>query len=209
MADSAENCAQCGKPGAGFKHCSRCKQACYCGAACQKADWKRHKTTRAPPVTLHDVWENVQTACVARDWRGVLKWEGRMEELIAGKPDKGCSGILLTFSLAHRMGFRATGRKDHALSFVGLEEGLIPLHGKLQRFRDQGEAMCGLSNILRLLKRKSEAATWFQRARDVGATHGIVSIESTACTGLGKAMIEEGRHEEGVARNALVAAKLN
>ena len=58
---------------------------------------------------------------------------------------------------------------------------------------------------------KSEAATWYQRARDVGAAHGFFSLESTACIGLGKAANDAGRHEEGVdlLRNALVAAELN
>jgi len=87
----------------------------------------------------------------------------------------------------------------------------IPLLGKLQRFRDQGEAMCDLSIHLRVLERDSESATWYQRARDVGAAHGFFSLESRACEGLGRAAMVQGRREEGVAllRNALVAAELN
>ena len=109
------------------------------------------------------------------------------------------------------MGLEATVRDDHAHSYVGLEERRIPLLGKLQRFRYQGDAMCNLSNMLRLLERKSEAATWCQRARDVGAAHGFFSLESRACAGLGEAAVNEGRHEEGLAllRNGLVAAELN
>jgi len=211
MADSAESCAHCGKQGAGFKRCSVCKHACYCGVACQNANWKRHKKTCAPPVPLQDVAAKLNAAQAAGDWRGVLKWEGRMEELMAFRSDDACSGILAAFSNAHQMGFYATGSKDHARSFVGLEERWIPLLGTLQRFRDQGQAMCKLSNFLRVLKRDSEAATWFERARDVGAAHGFFSLESKACRGLGKAAMEEGRQEEGVAllRNALVAAGLN
>jgi hypothetical protein len=134
-----------------------------------------------------------------------------MEELIAGEPDFFCMGILLAFSNAHQMGLQATGSKNHARSRVGLEERRIPLLGKLQRFRDQGEAMCRVSNMLRFLARNSEAATWSQRARDVGAAHGFFLLESTACRELGMAAVEEGRDEEGVAllRNALVAAELN
>jgi tetratricopeptide (TPR) repeat protein len=138
-----------------------------------------------------------------------------MEELMALGTYEGCSDILSAFSNAHRMGYQATKdharSKDHAASYAGLVERAIPLLGKLQHFRDQGEAMCDLSNILRFLKRKSEAASWYQRARDVGAAHGLFSLESRACKGLGMAAMEEGRHEEGVAllRNALVAAELN
>ena len=211
MADSADSCAHCGKQGVGFKRCSVCKQDSYCGAECQKANWKRHKKKCAPPLPPQDVAAKINAGMTAEDWREVLKWEGRMEELMAHQSDDFCSGILKDFSLSHNKGFNATGSNDHARSFVTLEERRIPLIGKLQLFRDQGEAMCSLSNFLRLLNRESEAATWFQRARDVGAAHGFFSLESTACRGLGMLAMEEGRHEEGVAllRNALVAAELN
>ena len=212
MVASAESCAHCGKQGAGFKRCSRCKQACYCGVACQNADWKRHKKTCAPPVPLQDVAANIQAANEAQDWRGVLKWEGRMEELVAHLSDDDvCSAILSVFSLAHQMGFQATGSKNHARSVVGLDERRVALLGKLQRFRDQGEMMCNLASMLRSLGRKSEAATWYQRARHVGAAHGFFSVESLACIGLGTVEMDEGRHEEGLAllRNALVAAELS
>jgi len=134
-----------------------------------------------------------------------------MEELMAHQSDDVGSGILSAFSDAHQLGCQATGSKDRAVSCAGLVERRIPLLGKLQRFRDQGDAMCKLSSILRSLERKSEAATWYQRARDVGAAHGFFSLESRACEGFGEAAMEEGRHEEGVAllRNSLVAAELN
>ena len=211
MAASAEVCAHCNKQGAGFKRCSRCKQASYCGAACQNANWKRHKKTCAPPVPLQDVAAKLNTAHAAGDWRGVLQCEGRMEELVARQSDDVCSRTLRVFSRAHYTGCHATGNNDHARSYVGLEERRIPLLGKLQRFRYQGEAMCSLSDMLSLLERDSEAETWYQRARDVGAAHGFFSLESKACIGLGRAACNAGRDEEGVEllRNALVAADLN
>jgi len=202
-------CAQCSKQAAEFKRCTRCKQVSYCGVACQNADWKRHKKTCALPV--QDVAAKVDAANASGDWRGVLKWKGRMEELMAGRPDDVCSFTLAAFSHAHLMGWQETGSKDHARSYAGLVERRIPHLGKLQRFRDQGEAMCRVSDTLRFLDRNSEAVTWSQRARDVGAAHGFFSLESKACDGLGMAAMEEGRHEEGLAllRNALVAAELN
>ena len=187
MAASAECCAHCGKQGAGFKRCSVCKQACYCGVACQNANWKRHKKTCTPPVPLQDVAAKINAAHAAEDWRGVLKWEGRMEEMMAHQSDVDCLGTLKVFAKARQTGFNATGSKDHTRACIALEERRIPLLGKLQRFRDQGEAMCSLSNILHFLCRKSEAATWFQRARDVGAAHGFFSLESVACKGIGEA----------------------
>ena len=136
-----------------------------------------------------------------------------MEELIACLPDDGCLVVLKIFCEAHYIGLYATGSNDHARSYVELMQRWIQLLGKLQRFRDQGEAMCSLSNVLYTssLDRKSEAATWYQRARDVGAAHGFFSVESTACMGLGTTAMEEGRLEEGIEllRNALVAAELN
>ena len=211
MSESVDSCAHCGKQGVGFKRCSSCKQAFYCGAECQNADWKRHKKACAPPVPLQDIAAKINAAHAAGDWRGVLKWEGRMEEMMALRSDDNCSRILAVFSDAHQMGWQATRSNDHARSCVGLHERRIPLLGKLQRFWDQGNAMCSLSHMLRFLHRDSEAATWFQRARDVGAAHGFFSLESKACMGLGEAAMDEGRHEEGVAllRNALVAAELN
>ena len=55
------------------------------------------------------------------------------------------------------------------------------------------------------------AATWYQRARDVGAAHGFFSVESKACRGLGFMEVAKGRHEEGLdlLRNSLAAAELN
>ena len=134
-----------------------------------------------------------------------------MEELVAHQSDDVCSEILTVFSGAHYLGFIATGSKDHARSCVGLMDRRIPLLGKLQRFRDQGEAMCSLSSILFSLGRNSESAAWCQRARDVGTAHGLFSLESTACVGLGGSAMEEGRPEEGLEllRNGLVAAELN
>jgi hypothetical protein len=162
-------------------------------------------------VPLQEVGAKINAARATDDWRGILKWEGRMEELVAHRSDDVCSEILKAFSTAHHMGLQATRSADHARSFVTLEERRVPLLGKLQRFRDQGGVMCNLSNTLRFLERNSEAATWSQRARDVGAAHGLFSLESTACTMLGMAAFNAGRHEEGLAllRNALVAAELN
>ncbi len=38
-------CGACGKTDDEVKllHCAACKSVCYCGAACQTLDWRRHK----------------------------------------------------------------------------------------------------------------------------------------------------------------------
>ena len=57
---------------------------------------------------------------------------------------------------------------------------------------------------------RQEGARYFQKARDVGAAHGFILVESKACIGLGEVAVSEGRYEEGLEllRNGVVAAKL-
>ncbi|KAJ1481591.1 hypothetical protein T484DRAFT_1625465 [Baffinella frigidus] len=52
MAASATSCAHCGKQGVSFKRLSRCNNGSYCGAECQRADWKQHKKTCVPAGQL-------------------------------------------------------------------------------------------------------------------------------------------------------------
>ena len=137
----AASCARCGKQLLDPKRCSNCKQVSYCGVECQKAGWRRHKKTCEPPLSLREIEERVGEAHRTHDWRGVLKWEGRMDELLDGRPDDGCNFILYKFSRAHEMGHKSTGTSDHSLSVIRLEGRRVELLGKLQRFRDQGEAL--------------------------------------------------------------------
>ena len=209
MAASADRCSHCGKVGVGLKRCSCCKQASYCGAACQKAGWKGHKKMCVP---VDEVLEKVNAASAAEDWQGMLKWEGRMEELMAFYSNATFQdAILLSFAVAHEGGWNSNSSQDHARAFVELEERRIPVLAKLELFRDQGEAMCEIARMLLNMERGKGAEAWFQRARDVGAAHGFFSVESEACMGLGRIAMEEERHEEGVEllRNALAAAQLN
>jgi hypothetical protein len=235
---STERCANCGKQGDGFKRCTICKDAHYCGPACQKDDWKHHKkkcttpvpiqlkdvgakTECTPPVPLVEFRAKVDAARKAKDWRAVLKYEGQLEEMlnckwpgVANIPDwmqRNSAHLLTAFSYAHHDGFVETGKIEHTRAFHGYAERLIPMLGELQHFRDQADAMCMLSRLLGAVGRKSESATWFQRARDVGAANGFFSLESKACVGLGNLAFLDGRHEEaeGLMRNALVAAELN
>ena len=139
MAECVQICSHCGKRGLKLKRCSVCKQEFYCGAQCQNANWKRHKKKCATQLNLEEVWEKVGDAHTARAWQGVLKWEGRLEQLMVDRSDKDGAMILSIFAVAHMKGVHSTGSKDHVLAFVSLEERRIPLLGKLQRFRDQGE----------------------------------------------------------------------
>ena len=88
-ASAEATCSQCGKKGLGFKKCSRCMQASYCGAECQKAAWRGHKKTCVPPkkgraeLSLGEVRERLVQAVDSDDYRGVIALEGRMDELLA------------------------------------------------------------------------------------------------------------------------------
>ena len=199
------SCSYCGKECSELKRCSVCKHASYCGAACQNAAWKKHKKTC---VTLEEVRKRVDAAAEGRDWRGVLKWEDRMEQLLQGGSDASRDRILCNFKGAHTTGMIATGSTGHALAVVRLQDRRIEILGNMERFRDQGEEMCHAAEHLRSAHKHTEAAAYYQRARDVGATHGFFSVECRACLGLGCVAIFEGRHEEGLLRNALAASSL-
>jgi hypothetical protein len=208
-------CAHCGKEEAELKRCSRCKQVSYCGAECQTAGWKHHKETCEPPLSRDQVLARVLAASAAEDWRGVLKWEGRMEELLPMLPDADCNQILRLFIGAHESfpmtnAFHERITTGHALSAIRLLERRVELLGKMQLFRDQGGVMCDLGYKLASREKKEEAARWHQRARDLGVAHGFFSVESRACLGLGALALAEGRGDEGrdLLRNAVAAASL-
>ena len=134
-----------------------------------------------------------------------------MEELVLWQSDDAKSETLESFATSHLLAWKETRNTDHACTYVPLCERRIELLGNMQRFRDQGDAMCGLSDVLPLLGRHDDAVKWSTRAREVGAAHGFFTIESTACIGLGLAAIEDERYKEGLEllRNARVAAELN
>ena len=201
------SCSNCGKQRAALKRCSRCKQVSYCGAECQIAAWKGHKKRC---VTLDEVVERVNAANLRRDWREVLKWEGRMEEMMENYTDAGCNAILALFAGAHGWAFNSTGSKDHSLSIVRLGTRRAEVLSKMQRFRDQGQTLCVAADQLLSLGNREESAGYFQRARKIAEGHGFFSVECRSCLGLGKLAREEGRDDEAVElmRNALVCLPL-
>ena len=162
MDPTAPRCAHCGKQRATLKRCSTCKKASYCGATCQNAAWKTHKKTC---FSLDNVLDKIDVALVAEDWRVVLEWEGRLEEMMEGQDFDTCERYLNIFVQAHTMvGMAADdansttpatvcacGRvhkavdvassRDNHLSSARLLERRIDLLGKMQRFRDQGDRM--------------------------------------------------------------------
>ena len=146
----AASCAHCSTQGVSLKCCARCKQVSYCGAECQRVAWKGHTQTCTPPVPvaavddLKEVYRKVTEAASSLDFKGILKWEGRLEELVerigrADQEDANRDCLLQIFAKVLSQTYN-TNSKAHALDAVRLIERRIELLGKMQRFRDQGEA---------------------------------------------------------------------
>ena len=191
------SCSHCGKQRATLKRCLRCKQVSYCGAGCQSAAWKGHKQSC---VTLDDAVERVDAAQLRKDWRGVLKWEGRMDQMMESCHDAGCNNILMVFSNAHNGAFNSTGSEDHLLSIVRLETRRAEVLSKMQRFRDQGEALCRVADRFLGLGRRHDAEGYFQRARKIAEAHGFFSVECQSCLGLGGLAVAAGGARRGGGR---------
>ncbi|KAJ1483455.1 hypothetical protein T484DRAFT_1949889 [Baffinella frigidus] len=133
-----------------------------------------------------------------------------MDEMFEVRTDDTCASLLAAFVRAHELGLESTGNRENAISVVSLQERRVEVLGRLQRFRDQGEAMCICADYLLVLGKGQEAARYYLRARKIAEAHGFFSVECTSCLGLGKSAWAEGRVEEGMAllRKALVAVPL-
>ena len=148
----ASCCARCGKEGEKLLRCSICKDVWYCGPACQKAAWKGHKKKCepwVPPLSLEEVTRQVMTAGTATppDWQKVLKWEGRMEELLIGESDAYGVQILTAFKMAHlakahELGITSTAPQvaEHVRAFARIERRRLEILGGMKQLRDQGIA---------------------------------------------------------------------
>ena len=218
-------CAHCGKVDRGMKRCSKCKDTWYCGAACSQGDWKQHKKICKPPLLPVPVDQLIQQMQKASDrglWHEVVKSEHRMAEMIATLPDAVTLGILTTFMNAHEKLSKETGDAHHLSCCDQLQERKIELLGAMNRFRDQGEEMYSKGSSLLLRKyekgnpdvgriERNLAEKWFNDTRRVAEAHGFFTLESEACFGLGKLLVNDDRVEEGIdlIHNAYIAGNLD
>ena len=101
-----------------------------------------------------------------------------MEELMDGQPDDECNALLAIFKDAHMI---ATGAsfskgKQHILAAVRIEERRIALLEKMQRFRDQGEAMCLVAQMLFGFAQSPEAEAALGRKPEAEAARQVPSL---------------------------------
>jgi len=201
-----------------IKRCARCRLAAYCGAACQKAAWKAGHKSSCVFLSPDQLTTKLEEAAERSDWHGVLSYETRIEDVLPSDDDELCENLLSLFGFAHGMMMteRSTlgQRKEsmaHAARSAVHEERRIEILGRMQRFRDQGEAMDILGSTLFTVGKEADAERWMLRARQVGADHGFFTVECRACAALGNLYMQDGREAEGLdlLRNAVAAATLD
>ena len=140
---------------------------------CQRAAWKDHKKA-CRELTLPEVWDKVSLAYEARDWKGVLEWEDRMDAVVAAVDPANGVRFLEYFYGAHFM-----SRNFAKAALYG--ERKVDLLGSLKRLRDQGECMGMVATALEDAGDIAGARKWTARARALGESHGFFSVEASAC----------------------------
>ena len=110
--DNIDTCANCckkeGEGGTNLKRCMACKYTYYCGAECQKANWKKHKKS----------CEYLQMPTIDRAYAGE---EGSEPAVIPGMGGMECStcarnGVACSCSSEHMSLWRPQGG---ARTFIG------------------------------------------------------------------------------------------
>ena len=157
--------------------------------------WNGHKKMCLP---LNEVLAELRSANRCSDWRAVLEWELRMDELVEKESDADTSELIFEMFRRANLMMAASASTDHPLKVSILEGHRVELLGKMGRFQEQGEAICDIAENFLGGGRPQEAASFFTRACAIGAAHNLFSVQSHACQGLGTAAIMEGRDEEGV-----------
>ena len=135
----------------------------------------------APPVVsvfVESVVAMVQKAMQARDWPGVLRWESRLEELLT-LPEPAHPLVIDAFACAN-------SNQGHSSKAASLFQRLVQFFGKLERFTEEGRAMCRVGQCFLSLDDVKSAKTWYQNARKLAEKHGCYIVECSATLGLGR-----------------------
>ena len=84
-----------------------------------------------------------------------------MDELMEGQTDVACDAILERFLMAH-MHLVMAGDIDHVPDVLRLEKRRVVLLGKMQRFRDQGQAYCNIAQNLLTINDTEQAPRYLR-----------------------------------------------
>ena len=199
--DATRACSACGKQLAGtadipsdWKMCGRCKQAFYCGKACQVEHWKRggHKLACKAPMACCICLDNdgpplpVQCGCGCRR-------------------EAGCAHVACKIAYAkhHGRGYHEgwyecpTCKQDYTgAMLLGLAEALC---AKLQRRPAKDyDRLCAQDTLANAYKQAGRFAEAEALYRDILAinrpVHGLV-----AAANLGSALLGQGKHSDAEA----------
>ena len=111
-----------------------------------------------PPASLDEIDKKITAAWMADDWRGVLKWDFFLDELLAWGTFQFedmtlcfSARLLGVFSDAHKLAYTESGNAseniEEAKISIALAKRRVPILGQLGRFMEQGHNMCWLSLI--------------------------------------------------------------
>jgi len=122
--------------------------------------------------------------------------------------------ILHIHGFAHRQKFSAIGSSETLEVVLKALYTRIGLLGRIPNYRDQAVVICQLATLLLDTTRVpyyQEATRLFKQALRIARDNGFYSIESAACTGLGRIACLEGKLKKSLRllHHAVSAAKLS
>ena len=191
-------CSHCGKTGFGFKRCSRCKQASYCGAECQTVAWKGHKKLcrsqgQGQQLSLDDIRTRILSTDPFVGFAEVLRFESQVDELVSGLDAVSVPPVLTAFAKAN-VGADKLGKAGPMWGRVG------EAFEASGRCEEQVDAMMMAGRCHSNAGDFKACIVWFERARDVSVEHGLELLECTMCSELGGAFKNAGMGSEAEAQ---------
>jgi len=142
-------------------------------------------------LSLEDIRSRVESAVLSTDWDAVLRWESRIDELVAGQDQRTIYKVLQAFGFAYRS--RNMFDKSGPM-YVRCAEAC----GALNLFSNQMDMLGAAGEAFMEDGDFHNAALWYENARDVSKEHGFVPMESRYCSWLGHAFKKEGRYPDAL-----------
>ena len=137
-------------------------------------------------MSLEDIRGRVRDAAASSDWDGILRWEERIDELVAGQDQRTTVEILQMFA-------RAYGQRQK-FDRAGLTYGrAAEVYGESKLLSEQVHFLTRAGESFTAAGNSKNAVLWFESTRDVSAELGCVSLESRTCSRLGQAFTGVGR----------------